>query len=92
MLRQAMHHGCEAGPAELRSVCLAGKTGTADQKIPTDGGDRLLGPWHEGEFDLLSYCRGSLTYQCFKTRSGIHIIFFFSFSLKLVYFKLGKGL
>lgn len=49
-----MHHGCEAGPAELRSIRLAGETGTADQKIPADGGDRLPGPWYEGEFDLLS--------------------------------------
>lgn len=52
-----MHHGCEAGPAELRSVRLAGETRTADQEIPTDGGDRLSGPWHEGEWDLLlCYC------------------------------------
>lgn len=53
-LCEAMHHGCEAGPAKLQSVCLAGETRTADQKIPSDGGDRLPGPWHEGEFDLLS--------------------------------------
>lgn len=52
-LRQAVHHGREAGPAELRSIRLAGETGAADQKIPADGGDRLPGPWHEGESAVL---------------------------------------
>lgn len=51
-LRQAVHHGCEAGPEKLRSICLAGEKGATDQKIPTDGRDGLPGPWHEGECDL----------------------------------------
>lgn len=48
-LRQTMHHGREAGPAQLRPVCLAGKAGTADQKVPPDGRDRLSCARHEGE-------------------------------------------
>lgn len=48
-LRQTVHHGREAGPAQLRSVRVAGETGTADQKVSSDGGDRLPGPRHEGE-------------------------------------------
>lgn len=48
-LCEAMHHGCEAGPTELRSICLPRETRTADQKVPSDGGDGLPGPRHEGE-------------------------------------------
>lgn len=50
-LCKALHHGCEAGPAQLRPICVAGETGTTDKEIPTDGGDWLPGPWHEGELD-----------------------------------------
>lgn len=51
-LCEAMHHGCEAGPAELRSVCLPRETRAADQKVPSDGGDGFPGPRHEGESHL----------------------------------------
>lgn len=50
-----MHHGCEAGPAELRPICLPGETRAADQKVPSDGGDGVPGPRHEGEQDLLHF-------------------------------------
>lgn len=52
-LHQTVHHGCEAGSAELRSVCIAGETGAADQEIPADGGDRLPGARPEGESAVL---------------------------------------
>lgn len=55
-----MHHGCEAGPTELRPVCLPREARTADQKVPPDGGDGLPGPWHEGEWDLLHFMGESL--------------------------------
>lgn len=48
-LCQTMHHGRETGPAELRPICLAGKTGTADQKVPPDGRDWVSCTRHEGE-------------------------------------------
>lgn len=47
-LCEAMYHGCEAGPTKLRSICLPRETGTADQEVPSDGGDGFPGPWHEG--------------------------------------------
>lgn len=50
-----MHHGRETWPAELRSICLAGKTGTADKKVPPDGGDWVSCTRHEGEFRLLCH-------------------------------------
>lgn len=56
-----MHHGCEAGPTELRSICLPRETRTADQKVPSDGGDGLPGPRHEGEWDLLHFIEESLS-------------------------------
>lgn len=58
-LRQAVHHGREAGPAQLRPVRLAGETRAADQEVPADGGDRLPGPRHEGESDP-TRCRRSV--------------------------------
>lgn len=48
-LREAMHHGCEAGPAELRPICLPREARAADPEVPSDGGDGLPGPRHEGE-------------------------------------------
>lgn len=51
-LCEAVHHGREAGPEELRPVRLAGETGAADQEVPADGGDRLPGARHEGERTL----------------------------------------
>lgn len=69
-LRQALHHGREAGPAELRPVRLAGETGAADQEVPADGGDRLPGARHEGEltFSRSEVCRGSpLVWFCPST-------------------------
>lgn len=56
-----MHHGCEAGPTELRSICVPRETRTADQKVPSDGGDGLPGPRHEGEWDLLHFLEESLS-------------------------------
>lgn len=67
-----MHHGCEAGPAELRSIRLAGETGTADQKIPSDGGDGLPGPRHEGELNLLCCGRENVIHKM-HARSGVYI-------------------
>lgn len=54
-LCQAVHHGREAGPAQLRPLRLTRETGTADKKIPADGGHWLPGPRHEGEFESLTH-------------------------------------
>lgn len=48
-LPQALHHGREDRPAQLRPVRLAGEARAAGQEVPSHGGDRLPGPGHEGE-------------------------------------------
>lgn len=62
-LCQTMHHGRETGPAELRPLCLAGKTGAADPKVPPDGRGWVSRARHEGEQTNTSFAKEVATCQ-----------------------------
>ena len=48
-LQEALYHGREDRPAQLRPFRLAGEAAAADPQVPPHGGDRLPGVGHAGE-------------------------------------------